>query len=346
MTSATSSKQACTNNYHRACLRQWRLTVIASLMLVFSDGVYAQWFQFAENKMTTQVDITLWHTDEAAANAAAASVFAEFERIEELMSRYIEGSELSQINRDAGLRSTTVSEELLNLIARSIEYSEKSQGAFDITFASVGYLYDFRKGIQPEKSQLKSLLEKVDYRHIKISVAEQSIYLNKKDVVLDLGGIAKGYAVDQGIQILRERGIKHARIRAGGDMYMLGDKLGKPWIVAVQDPRNQSRQVAVIPLVNEAISTSGDYQRYFINEAGERVHHILAPKTGESVKGLTSVSVLGPDTVTTDALSTSVFILGREKGIELIDSIDGVEAIVIDDQARVYFSRGLARGAP
>jgi thiamine biosynthesis lipoprotein len=160
-------------------------------------------------------------------------------------------------------------------------------------------------------------------------------------VRLDLGGIAKGYAVDRGIDILKSFGIRHARLSAGGDMRLLGDKQGKPWIVGVRDPRSEDRNALVMPLSDVAVSTSGDYERFFFDDAGKRVHHILSPATGKPAKGVQSVTILGPDALTTDGLSTAVFVLGSAKGLELINRLDGIDAVIIDELRQVHYSDGL-----
>jgi thiamine biosynthesis lipoprotein len=162
-------------------------------------------------------------------------------------------------------------------------------------------------------------------------------------VRIDLGGIAKGYAVDLGIAVLKKRGITSAIVQAGGDSRVLGDKRGRPWNVAIRDPRNKQNVVAVIPLVNAAISTSGDYERYFMKKDGERVHHIIDPKTGKSAHGVISVSVIAPDATTTDGLTKSVFLKGPKEGIAFIEALKmpGVDAIIIDEHGTMHASKGL-----
>ena len=158
---------------------------------------------------------------------------------------------------------------------------------------------------------------------------------------MDLGGIAKGYAVDLGIALLKKHGVKSARLSAGGDMRLLGDKQGKPWIVGIKHPRIPDKQKVALPLDNIAISTSGDYERFFIDEKGERIHHILSPKTGRPVNGIQSVSVIGPEAIMTDGLSTALFVLGVEKGIALIDTFEYFDVVMIDADGKVHFSNGL-----
>ena len=157
---------------------------------------------------------------------------------------------------------------------------------------------------------------------------------------INLGGIAKGYAVERGIAVAQRYGVKHARVTAGGDTRLLGNRQGMPWMVGVQNPRDESAVAVTIPLENEAISTSGDYERYF-EEDGERYHHIIVPSTGAPAGEVHSATIIGPDAVITDALSTSVFVLGVDKGLRLIATLPDYEGIVIDDEGQMFYSTGL-----
>jgi thiamine biosynthesis lipoprotein len=157
---------------------------------------------------------------------------------------------------------------------------------------------------------------------------------------IDLGGIAKGWAVDRGVDILRELGIEHAMVNAGGDTRLLGDRRGKPWVVGIRDPRREGAVVARIPLQDEAISTSGDYERYF-EEDGQRYHHILVPGTGKPADKVRSVTVIGPNATRTDGLTKTVFILGVERGMAFIRGLGDVEAVIVDRDGQTYYSAGL-----
>jgi len=179
---------------------------------------------------------------------------------------------------------------------------------------------------------------------LKSNPAKKNIYFNQKYVQIDLGGIAKGYAVDRAITLLSDRGITSAIVTAGGDSRILGDKRGRPWMVGIRDPRNKQELVAALPMTDAAISTSGDYERYFESD-GIRYHHIISPKTGESIRSTRSVTVIGTNTTTTDALSTSIFVLGQIKGMKLIESTPEVEAIIIDKAGIMYYSKGLQKNS-
>jgi thiamine biosynthesis lipoprotein len=184
-------------------------------------------------------------------------------------------------------------------------------------------------------------LPAVDWRQVQVDRDRATIRFLSPGMRIDLGGIAKGYAVDRSIQTLRSLGIRHAMVNAGGDTRLLGDRRGKPWIVGIRDPRNEGRMVTRLPLEDEAISTSGDYERYF-EEDGVRYHHILVPGTGKSANEVRSATIIGPDATQTDGLSTTVFVLGVERGMALVSGLPGVEAVIVDRDGRVYYSGGLA----
>ena len=311
-------------------------------VLLFPALARAEWHYREEAIMGTRVAVELWSEDAALAQRAMDEVIAEMRRTDELMSTYKPESQLSQVNAHAHERPVQVDADIIEVVARALEMSRLSGGAFDITYASVGYLYDFRAHQRPSNQQIAAALPGVDYRQVQVDRDARTIRFLRPGVRIDLGGIAKGYAVDRSIERLRGLGIEHAMVNAGGDTRLLGDRRGKPWVVGIRDPRNEGRMVTRLPLEEEAISTSGDYERYF-EEDGVRYHHILVPGTGRSARGVRSATVIGADATLTDALSTTVFVLGVEHGMRLIAQLPGVEAVVVDDQGRIYYSDGLAQ---
>lgn len=306
---------------------------------VATSQATGRWFQYGFKPMGTQAYVEVWAVDEQQAQQAFAKVEAEFSRVNALMSPWVEQSELSLLNRAAAKQPVTVSSEMYQLLKRAAAVSELSQGAFDVTFASVGFQFDYRAHKKPDAKTLASQKQWINYRFVELLPNNQVRYA-KPGVKIDLGGIAKGYTVERSVQILANMGIRHALVSAGGDTRLLGDKLGKPWLVAIKHPRQEDRYAAQLPLVNTAISTSGDYERYFI-EGGRRYHHILDPKTGESPGELMSVSVIGADATQTDAFSTTLFVLGLERGMALIEQIPGYEAVFINKDRKLFFSSGL-----
>jgi thiamine biosynthesis lipoprotein len=263
-------------------------------------------------------------------------------RIDQLMSTFKEESELSAVNANAANGPVTVSKELLSLIARALEYSDITTGAFDITYASAGQFYDYRNNKIPDDRQLQEALSAIDYRHVEFDKPGSTVKFLHPGVHIDLGGIAKGYAVDRGMEILQQAGVTTAIISAGGDTRVIGKRWNRPWHIGIRNPRDAQDIVSMIPLENSAISTSGDYERFFEKD-GVRYHHILNPETGKSTHEVLSSSIIGKLATDTDALSTSVFVLGVEKGLKLIDSLPDTEALIIDNKGNMHYSSGLAR---
>lgn len=305
-----------------------------------SLAVHAQWFKDEQAIMGTSITVELWHNDAQVAHQCIKKVMDEMHRIDATMSPFRHDSALSHINREAALKPVTISQELYNLIKRSIAVSKLSQGSFDITFASVGEKYNYRRKIKPTDLEITKGLKHIDYRHLLLDDKHRTIRFASSGVKIDLGGIAKGYAVDNSIAILQQCGIQQAMVSAGGDSRLLSDKRGRPWMTGIRDPRSEQGSILVIPLSNTAISTSGDYERYFIQD-GIRYHHILSPKTGKPVHSTRSATVIGPDATTTDALSTTLFILGPNRGLDLAESLADIEAVIIDAKGRIHYSSGL-----
>ncbi len=290
--------------------------------------------------MGTEVSVQVWHESTEDGLAVIEDAFAEVERIEGLMSTYIESSEISEINRAAADAPVAVGDELIQLILRSLDISMLTRGAFDITYDSVGQYYDFRERQRPNAETIEEGLEQIDYRLVEVDRLAGTVRFLAPGVRINLGGIAKGYAVERAVSLLRSRGILHGIVTAGGDSRLLGDRRGQPFMVGIRDPRKDDEVALTIPLEDEAISTSGDYERYF-EEDGQRYHHIIEPATGLPAGGVHSATIVGPDAVLTDALSTSVFVLGVDQGLTLISTLPDYEGIVIDADGRLYYSDGL-----
>jgi thiamine biosynthesis lipoprotein len=303
----------------------------------------AGWVGEAADMMGTRVSVELWADDEARGRGLTAEVMNEYRRIDEAMSTYKPYSEISRVNARAADAPLMISDELFRLVERSLELSRASGGAFDITYDSVGYLYDFRARRRPTDAEIAALLPAVDYRHVVLDREERTIFFKTEGVRINLGGIAKGYVVERAAALLRERGVEHAILNAGGDTRVLGDRRGQPWIVGIRHPRDDGEVVTKLPLVDEAISTAGDYERYF-EEDGRRYHHILNPATGRPTEGILTVTVIGPDGTLTDGLDTAIFVLGAEKGLELIEAYPDYEAIIVDATGKVWYSKGLTPG--
>jgi thiamine biosynthesis lipoprotein len=321
---------------------RWKLRLATLLCLVSSaQAAYAGWLHRDADIMGTRITVELFHENDATAQQAADAVLAEMRRIDRTMSPWIESSELALLNREAATRPVAVSDELYSLLGTSLRFSKLTHGAFDITFASVGFLYDYREAVRPDDQQRKTATGLINYRNLQLDDRASTVRYAKPGVRIDLGGIAKGHAVDRCIALLRSSGIRQALVSAGGDSRTIGtNRKGKDWNIGVRDPRDGDKLVAVIPLRDVGVSTSGDYQRYF-EEDGVRYHHIIDPDSGDSARQLRSVTIIGPDATTTDALSTSVFVLGVEQGLALINRLPDVDAILVDSGGKLHYSEGL-----
>jgi thiamine biosynthesis lipoprotein len=313
----------------------------ASLLLLAASSAHPEWYSEEAAKMGTRMEVKLWHESESEARRLIAAAMAEFDRIEAGMSTYRADSEISRVNERAADAPVPVSAEFYGLIRRSLEMSVLSGGAFDITYDSVGQLYDFRNRRRPSESEIEAHLPEIDYRHVVLEPATRTIRFTTPGTRINLGGVAKGYSVERVIALLREAGVRHAFATAGGDTRLLGDHKGRPWVIGVRDPDDAGRLITSLSLADEAISTSGDYERYF-DEDGVRHHHILDPSTGKSARGVRSATIVGPDAVMTEGLTKTVFILGAEKGLAIVEALGDYEAVIVDDRRRVMFSTGLA----
>jgi thiamine biosynthesis lipoprotein len=318
----------------------FKLYCLVVALQLAAPAARAEWFEREEAIMGTRVAVQLWATDPLLAARAMDAVMADMRRTDELMSTYKPESQLSQVNAHAYRRPVEVDPDIIDVVEKAIEYSRLSDGAFDITYASVGYLYDYRTHLHPSDAQIAAALPGVDYRQLRVDREARTIQFMRPGMRIDLGGIAKGWAVDRGVAILQQHGIEHAMVNAGGDTRLLGDRRGKPWVVGIRDPRKEGAVVARIPLQDEALSTSGDYERYF-EEDGVRYHHILVPGTGRSPSLVQSVTIIAPTATQTDGLSKPVFILGVQRGMEFVKRVGGVEAVIVDNEGQIFYSQGL-----
>jgi thiamine biosynthesis lipoprotein len=301
----------------------------------------AGWVGQAIDLMGTRVSVELWADDEALGRKIVDEVLDDYRRIDAAMSTYKPDSVLSDVNARAASAPVAIDAELFGLIGRALEFSVASGGAFDITYDSVGYLYDFRAHQHPNDADIAARIGAIDYRHVVLDPAAQTVRFTMPGVRINLGGIAKGYAVEHGAELLRKHGIEHAILNAGGDTRVIGDRRGQPWIVGIRHPRLGDQVFTRLPIVDEAISTSGDYERFF-EEGGRRYHHILNPATGLPTEGVLSVTVIGPDATTTDGLSTTLFVMGAVAGLQMLEkSFPDYQGVVVDASGKVAYSSGL-----
>jgi thiamine biosynthesis lipoprotein len=313
--------------------------VILFMVNAFSSANQSNgyWHRHNFDVMGTQASIEFELADKTRANQLIQQLVDEMRRVDSTMSPYIATSELSLINQKAAQKPLKISKELFALIKASIDFSELTQGAFDITFSSLGYLYDYPNKVKPNKAVIAQLKQAIDYKKIILNHKQQTIYFKDSRIKIDLGGIAKGHAVDNCITILQQAGVKNAYINAGGDTRLLGKKDNRLWYIGIRNPREKNKLLTNLPLEEVAVSTSGDYERFFVQD-GVRYHHIIDPKTGVSAKNVQSVTILANNSLMADALSTSVFVLGVEDGLSLINRLPDISAVIVDSQGKIWMS--------
>jgi len=291
--------------------------------------------------MGTVIEITLIGDDEGAANKAVLQAFQEIKRIETLMSPRLDSSDVTRINRSAGEGWVKVSSETMEVIKKAQEISELSEGSFDMTVGPLTQLWRRarEKEIPPSTKDVKEKLDLVNFRDVSIH-HEGKVFLKKKGMAVDLGGIAKGYAVDRAFELLRSLGYKNLIVNAGGDLRVGGTKNDRSWSIGIQDPRISQKIMAKLLVSDTAVATSGDYEKFFIHQ-DKRYHHIFNPRDGFPTEGSQSVTVVCKDGITADALATAVFVLGPEKGYSLCQRLEGVECLIVDKEGKIKFSPGL-----
>jgi len=293
----------------------------------------------------TFVALTSERADEEHTRAAIDRAVAEIRRLESLMTTWRDDSEISQINKNAGIAPVKVGPETLEVIDKSLWISGRSEGVFDITFEVMHGLWKFDQDVDPHPPSAASVAERkklIDYRHVVVDDAKSTVFLDRAESKISLGGIAKGYAIDKAAAILLSAGVDNFLAQAGGDLYVHGHKVdGSPWVAGVRDPRGpEEAYFAAMPVVDHAFSTAGDYERSYL-VGGKRFHHIIDPRTGYPATASRSVTIWAKDAFTADALDDAVFILGPKKGMELVESIDDAGAIIVDRENKVWVSKRL-----
>jgi thiamine biosynthesis lipoprotein len=298
---------------------------------------------FSESKliMGTVVQMTVATRTEQEARSAMQEAFAEIERADGLLSSYREGSLIAKLNREGHDHKVPFEKDIFDLMDEAATMSEASGGAFDLTIWPVASLWGFDKGgVLPDKGSLEDAVAKVGYRNLHLDKKNRSVGFHRRGMGVDLGAIAKGWAVDRAMARLAARGIDHAIIDAGGDLRIAGSRPGKGfWRIGVQHPREPGVLLLTFDLTDTAIVTSGDYERFFI-EGGVRYHHILDPVTGMPATGCQSVTVLAATAAEADAAATAAFVLGPERGISFLRSRPGVRGLIVDADGALHWTDG------
>lgn len=294
--------------------------------------------------MGTVVTITVAGLSKGEADSAMDAAFEEIRRLEHLLTFFSQDSDLGRINAAAGEREVLVSAETIEVLAEARRTSDRSGGAFDATIGPLVSLWGFevKDRFVPRKEEIERVRALVNWRKMAVDPNRGTVRLERKGMKVDLGGIAKGYAADRAAEALRKHGVSRALVAVAGDIRAMGEKApGVPWHVGIQHPREPGAVLGSLRIADRSVSTSGDYERYFLKD-GVRYHHILDPATGRPAAASRSVTVLAPTTILSDALSTAAFVLGPEKGIALVRSVPGAEAVIVDREGRISVTPGLA----
>lgn len=322
----------------------WILILTSCLLLfIFIPGCKnnKQVFSKTQVLMGTIAEIKIIDDDPHRAEEVIKKCFDRIKEIEDTMSFQDPKSELSFLNQQAG-KKIKVSKDLFYVLEKSLNYAKISDGAFDVTIGPLTELWGFNenKGIIPSQDKIAQRAVLVDYRWVELNAKKREVFLQQKGMKIDLGGVAKGYAVEEAIDIIKEAGIKDALVDIGRNIKVIGrNPYGKIWKIGLQHPRQPQEILSILPLENTAVATSGDYEHFFIHQ-GRRYHHIIDPKSGYPTNACISVTIITPSAMIADILSTTVFVLGEEAGMNLIERLDTVEGIIVTD-AGIKVSSGL-----
>lgn len=322
--------------------------VLISIVLIITMSILGM--RFVDNRAVSREEFLMGTYIETKAYGWRASraldkVYARLAEIEKKMTINQSGSEIDEINQQAGQRPVVVSPDTFSVVAKAVSYGQLTAGGFDPTIQPIVALWriGFPDARVPEPDEIANTLPLVGYQGVRMDAIKKTVYLEKAGMGIDLGGIAKGYAADEAVAILRQSGIKSALISLGGNVFVVGNRPdGAPWRIGVQDPVDERNSyLGVVQVADATLVTSGAYERY-LDVGGKRYHHIIDPETGYPAESdLISITIIAKSSIDADALSTSLFVLGRTKGLELVKQLPGVDVIMIDKESRVFVTDGL-----
>ncbi|HEX9019757.1 MAG TPA: FAD:protein FMN transferase [Nitrospirota bacterium] len=311
-------------------------------LLLFSFGCARQrTVQKTESIMGTDITITVVARTAEEGEAAIDAGMAELRRLDAMMSLYKDTSEITKVNLAAGKEAVKVSPEMIEAVESAVKVSEITGGVFDITIGPLVVLWQMRlkEGKVPTDEEIARVRPLVNYRNISVDRKNSTIFLRKRGMIMDLGGM-KGYTADRAAAVIRKRGVTNAVVAVAGDIWVMGHREdGKPWRIGVQHPREKDKTLAVLDLSNKYISTSGDYERFVIRE-NKRYHHIIDPRTGKPSRGVISATLIGDKGALIDPLTKAPFILGPEEGLKIVKKL-GAEAIIVDEQGTIFMTDGI-----
>ena len=288
-------------------------------------------------------EMTVVAKDSVQGNEFIDLAVAEVKRVEYLISDWIPTTQISQVNKNAGIKPVKVDKEVFDLVSRAIKVSQITSGAFDISYASMDRIWKFDGSMKamPTEEAIKKSVSKIGYKNIVLDPKEQTIFLKNEGMKLGLGGIGQGYIADKVKELLFSKGCVSGIVNVSGDINAWGKQPdGKSWTVGIVNPLNKNKIFATFPLENSAVETSGSYEKFVIFN-GIRYAHIIDPRTGYPAQGVVSVSVFAKQTEIADALATGIFVLGVEVGLDLVNQLKGIQCIIVDDKGKIHSSKGI-----
>lgn len=320
--------------------------LLTYLFLFFAGQSFAlENFTRTLKLMGSKFEITVVAINQADGDHFINLAVEEIQRIEKMISSWDPNSQTSEIIKNAGIKPVKVDRELFQLIERSIQISKITNGAFDISYASMDRIWKFDGTMKdiPDKETIKNSVSKVGYQNIVLNKNENSVFLKLQEMKIGFGAIGKGYAADKAKALLIQKGVVAGLINASGDLNCWGNKAdGSPWMVGISNPLNKNKVFSWFPIENSAVVTSGNYEKYVMID-GKRYAHIIDPRTGYPTQEISSASVFAPKAELADALATSIFVMGIETGLDFINQLAGIECIIVDDKGKVFYSENIEK---
>jgi thiamine biosynthesis lipoprotein len=321
------------------------MRTITILFIIFVNSITfgQQVFKKKKNLLGSPFEITVVATDSIQANLYTELAISEVKRIENLISDWIPTTQISKVNQNAGIGPVKVDLEVFELVKRAINISKLTDGAFDISYASMDKIWKFDGSMKemPTTESIKKSVEKVGYQNIVLNENDTSIFLKYPGMKLGLGGIGQGYIADKIKVLLQENGCTSGLVNVSGDINTWGKQPnGKDWTVGIVNPLNKNKVFATFPLNDSAVETSGSYEKY-VTFNGNRYSHIIDPRTGYPASGIVSVSVFAKQTELADALATGIFVLGIEVGLDLVNQLKGIGCIIVDEKGAIHASKNI-----
>lgn len=317
--------------------------IILFFAFVASNLYSQQIFKKKQNLLGSPFEIKVVASDSIKGNQFLELAISEVKRVENLISDWIPTSQISNVNKNAGIAPIKVDNEVFELVERAVKISKLTSGAFDISYASMDRIWKFDGSMKemPTAEAIKNSVAKVGYQNIILNKNESSIFLKNEGMKLGLGGIGQGYIADKIKALLQENGCSSGLVNVSGDINTWGKQPnGMPWTVGIINPMNKNKVFATFPLDDSAVETSGSYEKY-VTFNGKRYSHIIDPRTGYPASGIISVSVFAKQTELADALATGIFVLGIEVGLDLVNQLNGIGCIIVDDKGAIHVSKNI-----